>query len=323
MARAFASITFTPSVRATQLRYGSRRANEGFEQAEDPRDELTSREAEFIEARDSFYQASVSETGWPYVQFRGGPKGFLKVLDEKTIGYADFRGNVQYISAGNIDADGRVALILMDYPNRRRLKIWGRARLVHADEDADLLVRLEIPTYRARVERAVIVTVEAFDWNCPQHITRRFTEEEIAELTAPLAREIERLAAVNDDLERLAEAPALQERVDPRHDGIDEAQAETDADGSNGKAAEHDHPVSLHQSDPDETDCDAEGNLSDQRGREDERQGKHQQDQAHQPHPESIVQQGHAGPREAFQPAKDRQGPSERAIDVTAGQGSA
>jgi predicted pyridoxine 5'-phosphate oxidase superfamily flavin-nucleotide-binding protein len=94
---------------------------------------------------------------------------------------------------------------------------------VHADEDADLLVRLEIPTYRARVERAVIVTVEAFDWNCPQHITRRFTEEETAELTAPLAREIERLAAENDALKRLAEAPALQERVDPRHDGIDEA----------------------------------------------------------------------------------------------------
>src|SRR5829696_1473834 len=123
MARAFAEITFTPSVRVAQSRYGSRAANAGFEHAEERRDILTKREAEFIHGRDGFYQASVSETGWPYVQFRGGPQGFLKVLDERTIGYADFRGNVQYISAGNIAADGRVALILMDYPNRRRLKI--------------------------------------------------------------------------------------------------------------------------------------------------------------------------------------------------------
>jgi predicted pyridoxine 5'-phosphate oxidase superfamily flavin-nucleotide-binding protein len=271
MVRAFAAITFTPSVKAAQIRYGSRRANEGFERAEDPRNELTSREAEFIEERDGFYQASVGETGWPYVQFRGGPRGFLKVLDERTIGYADFRGNIQYISAGNIAADGRVALILMDYANRRRLKVWGRARLVHAEEDPILLARLEVPTYRARVERAVIMTVEAFDWNCPQHITRRFTEAEITELTAPLAQEIERLAAENAALKRLAKASPLQERVDPRHDSINEAQAQADAHGSNGQSAEHDHPVSLDQSDPDEADCDSEGNLSDQRGCEDER----------------------------------------------------
>jgi predicted pyridoxine 5'-phosphate oxidase superfamily flavin-nucleotide-binding protein len=200
MARAFAEITFTPSVRAAQARYGSRNSNEGFERAEDPRNVLTRREAEFITARDGFYQATVGETGWPYVQFRGGPKGFLKVLDERTIGYADFRGNVQYISAGNINADGRVALILMDYPNRRRLKIWARARLVHEDEDPALLARLEIPTYRARVERAVVMIVEAFDWNCPQHITPRFTEEEIAALVAPLTRRIEQLEAENESL---------------------------------------------------------------------------------------------------------------------------
>jgi predicted pyridoxine 5'-phosphate oxidase superfamily flavin-nucleotide-binding protein len=295
MARAFAAITFTPSVRAAQIRYGSRRANEGFERAEDRRDELTSREAEFIATRDSFYQASVSETGWPYVQFRGGPKGFLKVLDENTIGYADFRGNVQYISAGNINADGRVALILIDYPNRRRLKIWGRARLVHADEDADLLARLEIPTYRARVERAVIVTVEAFDWNCPQHITRRFTEEEIAELTAPLAQEIERLAAENATLKRLAEASPLQERIDSRHDGVDEAETEADAEGSNGQSAEHDHPVALHQPDPDEANGNPKRNLAHQRRGEEERQGQDQENDAHQAHREHIVQQGHAG----------------------------
>ncbi|GAA0585266.1 pyridoxamine 5'-phosphate oxidase family protein [Caenispirillum bisanense] len=180
MARAFADITFTPSVKAAQARYGSRAANEGFERAANRAAVLTAREADFIAARDGFYQATVSETGWPYVQFRGGPPGFLKVLDDRTIGYADFRGNVQYISTGNIEADGRVSLILMDYANRRRLKIWARARIVHEDEDPGLLARLEIPTYRARVERAVVMTVEALDWNCPQHITPRFTEAEFA-----------------------------------------------------------------------------------------------------------------------------------------------
>lgn len=180
MARAFADITFTPSVKAAQVRYGSRAANEGFERAANRAAVLTPREADFIAARDGFYQATVSETGWPYVQFRGGPPGFLKVLDDRTIGYADFRGNVQYISTGNIEADGRVSLILMDYASRRRLKIWARARIVHEDEDPGLLTRLEIPTYRARVERAVVMTVEALDWNCPQHITPRFTEAEFA-----------------------------------------------------------------------------------------------------------------------------------------------
>lgn len=189
MARAFAKIAFTPSVKAAQERYGSRAGYQSFEQAEDHRDVLTSREAAFIAARDSFYQATVSETGWPYVQFRGGPKGFLKVLDSHTIGYADFRGNRQYITAGNIEANGRVSIILMDYPNRRRLKIWARARIVHEDEEPELLRRLEMPAYRARVERAVLMSVEAFDWNCPQHITPRFTEEEIAHLLG-LAREV-------------------------------------------------------------------------------------------------------------------------------------
>jgi ferredoxin-NADP reductase/predicted pyridoxine 5'-phosphate oxidase superfamily flavin-nucleotide-binding protein len=200
MARAFADITFTPSVKAAQARYGSRGANTGFEQAEERRDVLTEREAEFIHARDGFYQASVGETGWPYVQFRGGPKGFLKVLDNRTIGYADFRGNVQYISTGNINADGRVALILMDYPNRRRLKLWARARIVHESEDPALLARLEVPTYRARVERAVVMTVEAVDWNCPQHIAPRFTEDEIAGLVAPLRQELAQVTAENEAL---------------------------------------------------------------------------------------------------------------------------
>jgi predicted pyridoxine 5'-phosphate oxidase superfamily flavin-nucleotide-binding protein len=178
MARRFADITFTPSVRAAQTRYGSRAANQGHELATDPHDRISEIEAAFIEARDGFYQATVNEEGWPYVQFRGGPPGFLKVLDERTIGYADFRGNVQYLSVGNMVANDRVALILMDYANRRRLKIWARARLVHHDEDAGLLRRLEVSTYRARVERAVVMNIEALDWNCPRHITPRFTEAE-------------------------------------------------------------------------------------------------------------------------------------------------
>ncbi len=196
MAQKFAEITFTPSVKAAQTRYGSRTRNERFEQSDDPRDSLTAVEAEFIEARDGFYQATVNEDGWPYVQFRGGPAGFLKVLDEKTIGYADFRGNVQYLSAGNLAANDRISLILMDYPNRRRLKIWARARLVHEDEDPELLARLEVPTYRGRVERAVVMTIEAVDWNCPQHITPRFTEAEFDEKVAPLRDRIAELEAV-------------------------------------------------------------------------------------------------------------------------------
>ncbi len=190
MARKFAAITFTPSVKAAQERYGSRHANQRFEDVEDSGDTLGDTEIEFIEARDGFYQATVSESGWPYVQFRGGPAGFLKVLDDRTIGYADFRGNVQYLSVGNLNADNRIALILMDYANRRRLKIWARARVVDYAEDPELIARLEVPTYRARVERAMVLTIEAVDWNCPQHITPRFTEAEVDELVAPLKSRI-------------------------------------------------------------------------------------------------------------------------------------
>jgi len=189
MASAFANITFTPSVKAAQSLYGSRQANRGFELAEDPRNSLTLREIAFIAERDSFYQATVSESGWPYVQHRGGPKGFLKVLDERHIGFADFRGNVQYLSVGNLNANERISLILMDYPNRRRLKIWGRARIVHEADEPDLISQLEVPDYRARVERGLLITVEALDWNCPQHITRRYSEAEMQGLLAAVLAE--------------------------------------------------------------------------------------------------------------------------------------
>jgi ferredoxin-NADP reductase/predicted pyridoxine 5'-phosphate oxidase superfamily flavin-nucleotide-binding protein len=190
MPRAFSQIAYTPSVRAAQARYGSRDANTGFDADPNSRNTVSERELEFIPTVETFFMASVGENGWPYVQHRGGPKGFLKILDERTLGFADFAGNRQYISTGNVAHDDRVALILIDYAKRRRLKIWGRARIVHENDEPDLIARLEVPTYRARVERGYVITVEAFDFNCPQHITPRFTEEEIAERMAPLQREI-------------------------------------------------------------------------------------------------------------------------------------
>ena len=198
MVETFTDIMFTPSVKAAQEQLGSRAMYEKVEKEGHSSNELTDREKEFIEARDSFYQATVGETGWPYVQFRGGPTGFLKVLNDKTIGYADFRGNVQYLSVGNLNADDRIALILMDYPKRKRLKIWARATLINEDENPELLQQLEIPPYRARIERAVILTIEAFDWNCPQHITPRFTEFEQEDLVAPLKTRISELEKLLD-----------------------------------------------------------------------------------------------------------------------------
>ncbi len=193
MSRAYSDIAFTDAVRDMQLFMGSRDSYAQLDQADKQAAALGPVEAGFIAARDSFYQATVSETGWPYVQFRGGPTGFLKVLNENTLGYADFRGNRQYISVGNLAGNDRASLILMDYANRRRLKILGRVRMVDMEDDAALIARLEMPGYRARVERAVVITLEGYDWNCPQHITPRFTEAEVSAATAPLQAEISRL----------------------------------------------------------------------------------------------------------------------------------
>jgi hypothetical protein len=196
MPNAFATISFTESVKAAQTRYGSRESNLGFELSNDPRNVLGEFETEFLAARDSFYQATISENGWPYVQHRGGPKGFLKVLDARTIGFADLRGNRQYISVGNLNANAHISLIFMDYPNRRRLKIWGTASIVHEDDDPELIARLEVSSYRARVERGIVIQVEAIEWNCPQHITPRFTETEMDEVLQPLIEENQRLNAL-------------------------------------------------------------------------------------------------------------------------------
>lgn len=182
MARAFAKIAFTPKVQAAQMRMGSRDAYRAVELGATEEVALSPYEVDFISERDSFYQGSVSENGWPYVQHRGGPTGFLKVLGPQTIGYADFSGNRQYISVGNLEGDDRVSLFLMDYPGQRRLKIWGRARLIEEATEPDLVARLESPSYRAPVERGVVITVEAFDWNCPKYITPRFTERQVKEL---------------------------------------------------------------------------------------------------------------------------------------------
>jgi ferredoxin-NADP reductase/predicted pyridoxine 5'-phosphate oxidase superfamily flavin-nucleotide-binding protein len=193
MGRAFSDITFTPAVRAMQERMGSRAQYESFDHASNRADRLGSMEAGFIGQADHFYQATVSETGWPYVQHRGGPAGFLKVLDPKTIAFADFRGNVQYLSVGNLQTDDRIALIIMDYANQMRLKLIGHVRLVEASEDPALIERLRTPLYAARIERAFVITVEGYDWNCPQHITPRFTEGEIDTMTAPLHAQLRQL----------------------------------------------------------------------------------------------------------------------------------
>lgn len=196
MTHRFAEIAFTDSVKAAQEHYRTRSQNERFETHGGPNDALGPGEAEFIAARDSFYMATVSETGWPYVQHRGGPTGFLRVLNPRQLVFADFRGNTQYVSVGNLTHNNRVALILMDYPRRLRLKIQGRARIVDSTElDPEMLRRVEMPTYRARVERVMLIDVEAFDWNCPQHITPRFTQAEVDVVVQPLRHKIALLEA--------------------------------------------------------------------------------------------------------------------------------
>ncbi len=178
MPHGFAEIAFTPTVKRIQEDMGSRAAYARMEEVPAPVNQrLDDAEAEFIRARDSLYMATVGETGWPYIQHRGGPRGFIRVLDDATLGFADFRGNRQYVSVGNLRTNDRVSIFFMDYPNRRRLKLFGRARVI-GPEQADILVRLEVPDYRARVERGILISVAGFDWNCPQHITERFSTAE-------------------------------------------------------------------------------------------------------------------------------------------------
>ncbi len=195
MTNPYFDIAFTPSVQALQEKAGSRALYARRGARDGGQDALRPDEQAFIADRDGFYVASVSETGWPYVQFRGGPPGFARTPDAHTIAWADFRGNQQFQSAGNVRGDDRVALFFMDYPGQRRLKIYGRLRFVDAADDPELAASLAVPGYVARVDRAAVVRVVAWDRNCPQHIPRRFTLEQVETVAAPLRARITELEA--------------------------------------------------------------------------------------------------------------------------------
>jgi predicted pyridoxine 5'-phosphate oxidase superfamily flavin-nucleotide-binding protein len=207
MAR-FHELAFTPLVKDLQQQHGSRRQYERMAQTGPSGSTLTASETTFISLRDSFYMASVSETGWPYIQHRGGPNGFVHVIDPSTLGFADLRGNKQYISLGNLQHDARVALFFMDYPNQTRLKILGRVEVHENDSKAAALIQSLRTDERGAVpERAILIHVEGFDWNCPQHITPRYTVEELQPALAPLREKLAALEAENASLRAQLKLP--------------------------------------------------------------------------------------------------------------------
>ncbi len=193
MAPPISDLAFTPAVKAWQERLGSRAGYARMAEKKDWQDKVTPDLAAFLGQRDSFYLATASAAGRPYIQHRGGPAGFLKVIDDKHLGFADFGGNRQYITAGNLSENDRAAIFLMDYAGRQRIKLWGRARVVEGD--AGLLERLVEPGYQGKPERAMVFEIEAWDVNCPQHITPRYTEDQIAPALAKLQARIEALEA--------------------------------------------------------------------------------------------------------------------------------
>jgi uncharacterized protein len=205
MSRAYHSIAFTPSVVDSQIRYGSRAAMERVDHTDDKAnpapDPLTDAERAFVAQQDGFYLATTSESGWPYVQFRGGPTGFVTTPDSHTLAWADLRGNRQYISVGNLAHDSKVAMIFLDYARQVRLKVFGLAKVsdVGAARYAGELV---VPTHRAIVEREVRVEVQGFDWNCPQHITPRYTAAELETTLAPMRTRMRELETENQELTR-------------------------------------------------------------------------------------------------------------------------
>ena len=185
MPRKFTKLAFTPAVKAAQEQRGARETYARFEQSGPENDTLTPEIEEFIAQIDGFYLGTVSSNGYPYIQFRGGYPGFLKPLDEKTLGFADFKGNIQYITVGNLSENEKSFLFLMDYRHRKRLKIWGRARYVEGDRE--LIERLKVPEDGSEIERVILFQVEAWNWNCPQHIPIRYSEQEVAQLQARIA----------------------------------------------------------------------------------------------------------------------------------------
>jgi uncharacterized protein len=198
----FASLVFTPLVKKLQERYGSRRQYERMENSGGSQDRFTAFEQEFLAQRDSFYWATTGSTGWPYVQHRGGPKGFLKVIDDHTLAFGDFRGNKQYISTGNLQTDNRVAIIMVDYPRQARLKILGRVEIFEGEAAASWLDQVRAPGEKTVIERVFVIHVEAYDWNCPQHITPRYTVEEIREGMHSIEKKIDALEQENKALRK-------------------------------------------------------------------------------------------------------------------------
>ena len=207
MSYGFLDVAITPSVRAAQAELGADRIWRNFK-GQREFDRFTENEVAFIAERDSFYMASVSETGWPYVQHRGGPPGFLKVVDDKTLAFADYRGNRQYITIGNLAANDRACLFLMDYPGRARLKIYAHVEKLALDADPALTELVTDLAYRAKLERILRVRLETFDWNCSQHITPRFSELQVTQAVHPLRERLAQLesenAALRDQLGRVA-----------------------------------------------------------------------------------------------------------------------
>ncbi|NID15982.1 pyridoxamine 5'-phosphate oxidase family protein [Luteibacter yeojuensis] len=199
MAYGFLDIATTPSIQAVQARMGVDQFWRDFKGHREF-DRFGERELAHIAERESFYMATVSETGWPYVQHRGGPRGFLKAVDDRTLAFADYRGNRQYISTGNLAANGRACLFLMDYARRARLKIYAHVDILAIDEDPGLTERVSTPAYQAHPERIFRLRLASFDWNCSQHITPRFTEQEISEAVRPLQERLAQLEAENAEL---------------------------------------------------------------------------------------------------------------------------
>jgi uncharacterized protein len=193
MARLISDIAFTPTVKTVQEKKGSRENYAKMEQKGGWSDTVTDDLAQFIGERDSFYLGTASGDGQPYIQHRGGKPGFLKVVDERTLAFADFKGNRQYLSTGNLLDNDKAYIFLMDYPNRRRIKIWGTAKVV--DDDPILIAQLTDTDYKGKPEQAIVFTITAWDVNCPQHITRRYTETEVSEIVDPLKERIAELEA--------------------------------------------------------------------------------------------------------------------------------
>lgn len=187
-------VVFTPAVKEIQDQLGSRKNYARMEERGGWQTEIDSGLGQFLANMDSFYLGTANSDGQPYIQHRGGPKGFLKVLDNKRLAFADFTGNRQYISVGNLTENNKATIFLMDYPNRTRIKIWGTAAVV--DDDEELLSSLSNPSYRGRVERAILFTVTAWDVNCPQHIQPRFTKAQLETVTAPLKARITELETI-------------------------------------------------------------------------------------------------------------------------------